>query len=341
MQICFATGDVGPRSDKAPPPPVSAGALHPGYFFEDAAADERLGLNAVLRGLGAAMDAEAEAEAARAGGAAPGPEMPLAVEALAPIAARALLCFIAGGEGPPLPDLTADDLLPLDRDTIAHRLAQAHPLAPVIDPRMPPPALALARALAGLAAPAPAFHWLLAHRLLPALCEAPMLEALREARAPLFSGLPEGPVLPLEFALALLLATPERRPAAERLALSYWLNIPTAQGVLTALRQADSSHAGQLSLLPRLERSDLNRGEAGAVLVEHDLHKRTPLWFYLWREKALLGAEGRLGPLGARLLAEGMLGLIACAGALAMPFGPDASASPPEGALEAWGEISG
>ncbi len=338
LKICFATGDIAPRpetsyaaalADAGGPETI---ALHPGYFFADAADDERLGLNAVLQRLGAAMDGETH----------PDPDLPLAVEALAPIASRTLMCFISTESSRVKPPaLASDDLLPLDRETMAHHLVQALPFSlPPAESSLPAPAARLAAALAALPAPAAALHWLLLHRLLPALCGPNMLAALREARAPLFSGLPEGPVLPLEFALALLLATPEHRPAAERLALSYWLNVPTAQGVLTALRQADSNLSGQLSLLPRLERSDLNRGEAGAVLVEHELHKRTPLWFYLWREKALLGTEGRLGPLGARLLAEGMMGLVALAGTLPDAFAPEAESPAPAGTLEAWEAVA-
>ncbi|MBY6152168.1 hypothetical protein KUV47_02995 [Vannielia litorea] len=322
MRICLANGEFGPRPEEVPPP---EGALHPGYFFPDAASEERLGLNQLLTRLGDAMDAE---EMASSG--------PLTeVLALVPLAAQALLCFVTTERSRIVePVFASEVLVPLDREPMAHYLAQAHLFAPRPDPLLPPPAARLAEALAPLPDPAGAMHWLLLHRLLPLLCDTPLLEAVRAARAPLLASVPGGPVLPLEFGVAQLSAAPFRQPSSRHLALSYWFNIPTAQGVLTALRQSDAARAGQFPLMPRLERADLCRGEAGAVLVEHDLHKRTPLWFYLWREKALLGAAGRLGPLAARLLAEGLIGLVAHFGSEDMAFSEEGT--PPDGTLEAW-----
>ncbi|MCO6381439.1 hypothetical protein [Oceanicola sp. 502str15] len=324
MRICLANGEFGPR----PEPVVDTlpqGALHPGYFFPDAGFEERLGLNAALARLGAAMDSEGKDAAA------PDDE----TLALVPLAAQVLLCFVTTVTSKITPpDFASEALLPLDRETMGHYLAQAHSFAPRPDPVLPPQATRLAEALAPLPSPGAALHWLLLHRLLPRLCDSATLAAVRATRAPLFAAIPEGPLLPLEFGVALLSAAPFRQPSSRHLALSYWFNIPTAQGVFTALRQADAPRAGTVPLLPRLERADLNRGDSGAVLVEHDLHKRTPLWFYLWREKALLGTEGRLGPLGARLLAEGMIGLVAETGNTALAHSEDTP--PPPGTLEAW-----
>ncbi|MBS8227530.1 hypothetical protein [Vannielia litorea] len=322
MKICLANGDVGPRPDTDSAPDD---ALHPGYFFPDAAFEERLGLNQRLTRLGEAMDNE---ELAASG------TLPEAL-GLVPLAAQAALCFATTERSRVVPpDFSSDVLLPFDRETMTRYLVQAHALAPRPDPVLPRPAARLGEALAALPDPAKALQWLLLNRLLPLLCDAPMLAAVREDGAPLFTGTPGGPVLPLEFGVALLSAAPFRQPSSRHLALNYWFNIPTAQGVLTALRQADAPRASRFPMLPRLERADLNRGQAGAVLVEHDLHKRTPLWFYLWREKALLATGGRLGPLGARLLAEGIVGLVSHAGNTEMARMPDAP--PPTGTLEAW-----
>lgn len=255
--------------------------------------------------------------------------------ALVPLAAQAALCFVTTERARiSPPDFASEALLPLDREAMSHYLVQATPFAPRPDPVLPPPATRVQQALAALPDPAAALHWLLLNRLLPALCDGAMVSAVREARAPLFTNAPEGPAMPLEFAAALLSAAPFRQPSSRHLAINYWLNIPTAQGVLTALRQSDATRKARFPLMPRLEPADLSRGDAGAVLVEDELHKRTPLWFYLWREKALLASEGRLGPLGARLLAEGIVGLIAHAGNAAMAH--DENSPPPEGTLQAW-----
>ena len=45
-------------------------------------------------------------------------------------------------------------------------------------------------------------------------------------------------------------------------------------------------------------------------LKEHGLENRTPLWFYVLREAAKLGAGERLGPVGGRIVAEVFIGLI-------------------------------
>ena len=318
MKICLFTGEIAPAPLENPPP---AGVLHPGYFFPDAAAEERLGLNTVLQRLGIALDREPAEHA-------PGAD----VTALGELAARGLLCF-APPEGARLnaPEADSDALVPLDRDSLARNLALPLGFAPVAHPGLSPRAARLATALAGLPEPDRAFHWLLLHRFLPALADPATLEALgRAARAPLFDALDPGPAVPLEFALALLAACPPPAPAARLLALGYWLNIPTAQGVMTSLRQADAASGAAMPFLPRLERADLNRGDAGQVVVEHELHKRTPLWFYLIRERRLMGGGARLGPLGARLLAEGMMGLIQSVPGGIDPFAEPAAA--PEGA---------
>lgn len=323
MKFCLCSGQINPATDTSTPP---EGALHPGYFFPDAAAEERLHLNTVLTRLGAALDAEEQDP-----GNAPDPAPH--VSALAELAAATMLCFAtpAGAALDP-PVIDDDSLVPLDRDSLVHSLAQCGPLTRQSTAPLSPTALRLARALAGLAAPTAALHWLLLHRLLPALVDPATLEGLRAARAPIFAALKGGPAIPLEFAVALSLAARVPTPAARLLSLTYWLNVPTAQGVLISLRHADSAAATGLPIVTGLDRADLNRGLAGQVVVEHALHKRTPLWYYLKRERDMIGRDGRLGPLGARLLAEGMLGIASvCGSGAEAAFAREAESPPPDG----------
>ena len=56
--------------------------------------------------------------------------------------------------------------------------------------------------------------------------------------------------------------------------------------------------------LPELARADL------ADLQSYGLDDRTPLWFYILREAEVVEHGERLGPVGARIVAEVMLGLI-------------------------------
>ena len=41
-----------------------------------------------------------------------------------------------------------------------------------------------------------------------------------------------------------------------------------------------------------------------------DLHERTPLWFYILREAAITASGEHLGPVGGRIVAEVLVGLI-------------------------------
>jgi len=70
------------------------------------------------------------------------------------------------------------------------------------------------------------------------------------------------------------------------------MKVPSGQRVARAME------------LPELAPGDLDD------LKMYDLHRRTPLWFYVLRE-AQIAAEGEhLGPLGGRIVAEVIVGLI-------------------------------
>ena len=52
------------------------------------------------------------------------------------------------------------------------------------------------------------------------------------------------------------------------------------------------------------------RGPHEAVLRTHGYHSRTPLWYYVLKEAETLGRGNRLGPVGSRIVAETLIGLI-------------------------------
>jgi len=56
--------------------------------------------------------------------------------------------------------------------------------------------------------------------------------------------------------------------------------------------------------LPPLSTGDL------ADLKEYGLDDRTPLWFYILREAAVMENGERLGPVGARIVTEVFIGLL-------------------------------
>lgn len=119
--------------------------------------------------------------------------------------------------------------------------------------------------------------------------------------------------LRIDTALALPLGNlpnepPNRHPALRHLARSvlrrgYRLNIPSAQECIRAL-----SNRFGISIAP-LSRSDLVGGPVGDAMADGGFLDHTPLWPYVLREAEIID-NGRLGPLGSRLVAETLLGLI-------------------------------
>ncbi len=69
--------------------------------------------------------------------------------------------------------------------------------------------------------------------------------------------------------------------------------------------------------LPELSRGDL------ADLKQHGMDDRTPLWFYVLREADVFQDGERLGPVGARIVAEVMLGLLEGDGTSYLAQDPD------------------
>jgi hypothetical protein len=80
--------------------------------------------------------------------------------------------------------------------------------------------------------------------------------------------------------------------ATRNLLRSLTMGVPSGQRVAKAMA------------LPRLATADL------ADLAPFHLHKRTPLWFYVLREAQVMADGERLGPVGGRIVAEVIIGLI-------------------------------
>ena len=92
-----------------------------------------------------------------------------------------------------------------------------------------------------------------------------------------------------------LLGQPAGEPvslATRNLLRNLTMQVPSGQRIAAAMR------------LPPLAREDLGD------LTELGLAHRTPLWFYVLREAHVASAGERLGPVGGRIVAEIILGLI-------------------------------
>src|SRR4029453_2400593 len=80
--------------------------------------------------------------------------------------------------------------------------------------------------------------------------------------------------------------------ATRNLLRSLTMQVPSGQRVAKAMK------------LPRLALADL------ADLQDVHLHRRTPLWFYILREAAVTASGEHLGPVGGRIVAEVLVGLM-------------------------------
>jgi hypothetical protein len=103
----------------------------------------------------------------------------------------------------------------------------------------------------------------------------------------------------------------ERRLAVQDLKRGYIMRIPTGQAVARALKPR--VHAVDIQVLSPaeiLEVAEKTNTEQKKALEESGfLLERTPLWFYILAEAARGGGK-RLGPVGSRLVAEVIIGLI-------------------------------
>ena len=88
------------------------------------------------------------------------------------------------------------------------------------------------------------------------------------------------------------------------LLLEHRLNIPSAQGCLLEMGRMEGMP------FPQLSPTQLGLASTGLDVHSGGLYEATPLWFYISREAEVLGCDGRLGPLGSRLLAETLAGIV-------------------------------
>jgi hypothetical protein len=76
------------------------------------------------------------------------------------------------------------------------------------------------------------------------------------------------------------------------------LQLPSGQSVARAMR------------LDALTPKEVSDGPAGAVAKQLDLDEQSPLWFYILQEAKVKSGGKRLGPVGARIVAEVFVGLL-------------------------------
>lgn len=91
--------------------------------------------------------------------------------------------------------------------------------------------------------------------------------------------------------------------AERNLKRGHVLNLPSAQSVIEALKAVG---LGPTSVLTG---EQLTQGKTGQAITNGAFTEQTPLWFYVLKEAEVLG-NGRLGPVGSRLVAETLYGLI-------------------------------
>jgi Animal haem peroxidase len=85
--------------------------------------------------------------------------------------------------------------------------------------------------------------------------------------------------------------------ATRNLRRSLALGLPSGQGMASSFGIAPMTAAQLTSGLPANEVTVLNSG--GGLLLS-----KTPLWYYILREAAILGGGNQLGPVGGRIVAE-------------------------------------
>jgi len=102
--------------------------------------------------------------------------------------------------------------------------------------------------------------------------------------------------------------------AVRNLLRGYQLRMPTGQAVASAL------HDKLLGVrdIPVLTAAQIRQGAGGGaagdeqrqVLTDSGFDERTPLWYYILAEAALLREGRRLGPVGSTIVAEVLIGLV-------------------------------
>lgn len=93
--------------------------------------------------------------------------------------------------------------------------------------------------------------------------------------------------------------------AERNLRRGHRLNLPSGQACL-------AGYAAHGIHLPVLSSDDLRSGPGGDILQQSSLIDQVPLWYYILREAEVMANGEHLGPLGSRIVAETLIGLVRC-----------------------------
>jgi hypothetical protein len=100
------------------------------------------------------------------------------------------------------------------------------------------------------------------------------------------------------------------RLAVRNLLRGYLLRLPTGQAVAHALQQKLSGVRDIPVLRPNRIRDGAASDDQAGVLEDAGFLDRTPLWYYILAEAAVLENGRRLGPVGGTIVAEVLVGLV-------------------------------
>lgn len=100
------------------------------------------------------------------------------------------------------------------------------------------------------------------------------------------------------------------RLAVRNLLRGYLLRMPTGQAAVRAVNARLGDAAIPVLSPEQLLAAASGDAEMERALGEGGFLERTPLWYYVLAEAALLGEGQRLGPLGSTLVAEVLVGLV-------------------------------
>jgi heme peroxidase len=100
------------------------------------------------------------------------------------------------------------------------------------------------------------------------------------------------------------------RLAVRNLLRGYLLRLPTGQAVARELRRRLQGVRDVPVLSPQQIKDAAASEEQVRALTDAEFLQRTPLWYYVLAEAAVLGDGRRLGPVGSTIVAEVLVGLI-------------------------------
>ncbi len=81
------------------------------------------------------------------------------------------------------------------------------------------------------------------------------------------------------------------------------LKLPTGQEVAEAFRKKKIA-------VKILSAKEIAEGRHKQIITQYGFHEKTPLWYYILKEAEVLNQGERLGPIGSRIVAETLVGLI-------------------------------